>query len=85
MESITHKKPDCNDLLQRLRETEKPFLTATEVAPLLECDPAKLRGQAQRDPSKLPFPTIVIGQHVKFPRLAFLDFIEGVYGASASA
>ena len=85
MASITRTNDDCNGMLQKLRETDKPFLTATEIAPLLECDPAKLRGQAQRDPSKLPFPTIVIGQHVKFPRLAFLDFIEGVYGASASA
>ena len=66
--------------LEEMRNSEKVFLTPADVAPLLECDPNSLRAQAQEDPSKLGFRTIVIGSRVKFPRLPFLRFIGEVYG-----
>ena len=64
--------------LQEIEASDKTFLNAEDVAPILECDPQDLRGQAQRDPSKLGFPVIVIGKRVKFPRAGFLSFVSGV-------
>lgn len=63
--------------IDEIEASEKTFLNAEDIAPILECDDQDLRGQAQRDPSKLGFPTIVIGKRVKFPRVGFLAFVKG--------
>lgn len=57
--------------------SDKPFLTASEVAPLLGADPNSIRGQAHLMPEKLGFPVCVIGTRVRIPRIPFLKFIFG--------
>lgn len=62
-----------------MRESDKVFLTAADVAELLQSDPNSIRGQAHADPTKLGFPVIVIGSYVKIPRIPFLKFIGQIY------
>jgi hypothetical protein len=74
-EHCTTRKENAQVTLKEIEESTKILLNAEDIAPILECDPQDLRCQAQLDPSKLGFPTIVIGRRVKFPRQAFLAFL----------
>lgn len=60
-----------NDLLQ----SDRLFLSPSDIAPILRCDPQCIRVQAKRDPNKLGFPTIVIGTRVRIPRIPFLHYL----------
>ena len=64
--------------LQEIKDSPKEILTPTEVAGVLRCDPYSINLQAQKDPSKLGFPVIVIGRRVKIPKAAFIRFVEGL-------
>lgn len=66
--------------IPEMRKSEKVFLTADDVAELLESDAADIRNQAQADPKKLGFQLIIIGSRVKIPRIPFLRFIGAIYG-----
>ena len=66
--------------IPEMRKSEKVFLTAEDVAEVLESDPASIRNQAQADHTKLGFQTIIIGSRVKIPRIPFLSFIGAIYG-----
>lgn len=66
--------------IPEMRKSTKVFLTAEDVAELLESDAADIRNQAQADQSKLGFQTIIIGTRVKIPRIPFLRFIGAIYG-----
>lgn len=66
--------------IPEMLQSEKVFLTAKDVAPLLQCDPYAINQQAHEDQSKLGFQTIIIGRAVKIPRIPFLKFIGAVYG-----
>lgn len=61
--------------LQEMGITTKIWLTPADVAPILHCDPQCIRVQAQRDPSKLGYPVIVIGSRVRIPRIPFLKYL----------
>lgn len=66
--------------IPEIKASPKVFLTADDVAELLESDAADIRNQAQADHTKLGFQTIIIGSRVKIPRIPFLSFIGAIYG-----
>ena len=55
--------------------SNKLYLTPSDVASILHCDPQCIRAQAQADPVKLGFPVIVIGTRVRIPRIPFLMYL----------
>lgn len=64
----------CMTLEEMLQSTEL-FVTPSDVAPILHCDPQCIRNQAQLNPSQLGFPVIVQGSRVRIPRIPFLRYI----------
>ena len=60
--------------LAEIKQSPAMWLTAADVAPVLECNPDAIRQQAQTDPAKLGFPVVVIGTRVKIPRRPFLSY-----------
>ena len=65
----------------KIEQVEEAWLTPAEVAPILGADANAIREQAQRDPSKLGFPVVVVGTRVKIPKDGFLYFMQ--YGRNA--
>ena len=63
--------------LSDIHRSTKVYLTPSDVAAVLDCDPHSIRTQAHRDPSKLGYPVIVIGRRVRIPRIPFLRYLEG--------
>jgi hypothetical protein len=63
--------------LAELRNSTKEFLTPTDIAPLLGCNPYTINVQAKQDKSKLGFPVVIMGSRVRIPRLGLIAFIEG--------
>jgi hypothetical protein len=63
--------------LDDIEKINKQFLVPTDVAPYLGVHPYSINVQAQKDPSKLGFPVIVMGSRVKIPKLAFIKFMKG--------
>lgn len=61
--------------LDAIKKSDKLYLNPTDVASILHCDPQCIRAQARRDPSKLGYPVIVIGQRVRIPRKPFLAYL----------
>ena len=66
--------------LKELEANEKEWLTVAEVARFLDSDPQAIRMQAHRDRAALGFPIIIIGCHIKIPRVGFLNFFKGAQG-----
>lgn len=63
--------------LQDLKAMSKTMLTPAEAAQVIGCDPQLIRIAARQCPETLHFPVIVIGNRVKIPRVAFINFLEG--------
>ena len=61
--------------LDEIIQSEKIYLTPSEIAPILHCDPQCIRRQAQIGAYMLGFPTIVQGSRVRIPRIPFLRFM----------
>ena len=61
---------------KEIKSMDKLFVTSDDIAPVLECNPNDLRGQARDRPELLGFPVTVYGSRVKFPRMPFIQFIE---------
>ena len=61
--------------VQEIRDSTKMWLTAEEIAPILETDANTIRRQAQDDPKKLGFPVVVLCSRVKVNRKGFLQFL----------
>ena len=62
--------------IDELRNSEKMFLTACDIAPIIGTSPQALRITARRCPERLGFPAICPTEHsVKFPRKPFLAFL----------
>ena len=68
--------------LNDIAKMDKAYLTSAEVAEILECDPHAIRIAAKKAPEQLRFPTILIGNRVKIPRLPFLEFMTKLKGTS---
>jgi len=60
--------------LEDIEKIPKTMLLATDIAPYLGCDDGLIRLQAQKDPSKLGFPVIVMGSRVKIPKEGFIHY-----------
>lgn len=77
--------PDCGGLVcYRLKPTPnfleiltstKDVLTPADIAPILGCDGQKIRVQAKQMPETIPFHYIFVGNRMKIPRLAFIDWM----------
>lgn len=63
--------------LEDIKAMGKEWLTPAEVAPLLGCDPQKIRVQAAIAPQMLGFATCRVGNRTRIPRLQFLRWMEG--------
>ena len=63
--------------LEKIRNSEKAYITPAQAAAVLECDPQYIRLQAREDPEKLGFPVVCIGNRTKILRLPFLRFVIG--------
>ena len=64
--------------LQEIKDSPKEILVPTDVARVLCCDAYSINLQAQKGPSKLGFPVIVIGTRVKIPKAACIRVMEGL-------
>ncbi len=56
--------------------SEKVFLLAQDVAPLIGASEHAIRVQARDNPGSLGFPVTRIGSRTYIPRLAFIRFVE---------
>lgn len=63
--------------IEELKNSNREFLYAADIAPILHADPQCIRRQAQVKPEALGFPVSVIGSRCKIPRKGFLRFVEG--------
>ena len=61
--------------LEQIKASDKAWLTAVDIAPVLHCDPNLIRWQAHNDPAKLGFPVTVLRSREKISRRAFLEFM----------
>ncbi|MBR6821573.1 MAG: hypothetical protein IKM87_00225 [Clostridia bacterium] len=71
--------------IKEIKECDRAFLTAHDIADILATNPQAIRNQAQRNPSSLGFNVIVIGSRVKIPRIPFLNYVLGEYDKDISA
>ena len=61
--------------IAEIKSSDRLWLTPAEVAPVLGCDPNKIRQQAEADPSTLGFPVTRVGTRTKIWRKPFLEYI----------
>jgi len=69
--------------LKELKTSEQAFVTVYDVAPIIECDPQKLRDALDIDEEqpmemrRFPFPHCKVGHRRKISRVGFLRWIDG--------
>ena len=61
--------------LAEIKASDKVMLLASDVAPVLGCDPHSIRLQAREFPEQLGFAVTVIGNRTLIPRKSFLRFM----------
>lgn len=61
----------------QIRQSDKLFITPKDIAPVIGCDPQKIRTTAWDKPERLGFPVVVVGRRIRIPRIPFLQFMEG--------
>ena len=59
-----------------IEQSEKDFLTPSDVAPVIGCMAYSLNVQAKEDIGKLGFPAALIGTRLLIPRLAFIRWVR---------
>lgn len=64
--------------LDEIRSSTKTVLTPEDVCDVLGCKPYSINQQAKANAARLGFPVMIIGTRVKIPRLAFLNFMDGL-------
>ena len=62
--------------LEEIKKLKRNILTPYDIAPLLGCDPVNIRAQAENDINSFGFPACKVKSRVKFPRQAFIDWLE---------
>ena len=62
--------------LNEIKAMDKEVLVPDDIAPIIGCNPHWIRIMARTEPEKLGFPVICIGNRVKIPRRAFVNFME---------
>lgn len=63
--------------LEEIKQRKDLMLMPKDIAPVLGVDPQSIRMQAREAPEKLGFRVTVIGGRSYFPRLPFIEWIEG--------
>ena len=69
--------------LEELKTSDRAFVTVYDVAPIIECDPQKLRDALDIDDERpvemrrFPFPHCKVGNRRKISRDGFLRWIRG--------
>ncbi len=61
--------------LEELKHSKKDILSASDVSNILEIHPSRLIEYGRK--KELPFPCFISGCRVKFPRIAFINWMEG--------
>lgn len=61
---------------QEIITSTKDVLTPADIAPVLGCDGQKIRVQVKQMPETIPFHYIFVGNRMKIPRLAFIDWMS---------
>ena len=61
--------------IQELKDSDKAYVNAKDIAPIINADPAWIRFQAHENKDKLGFNVIITNRRVKIPRKAFLQFL----------
>lgn len=61
--------------VSEMKESNEIFLTPSDVAGVLRCNPNFIRVAAREKPELLGFPVTVIGTRTRIPRIPFLKFI----------
>ena len=62
--------------LTEIIKLDKDFLTPAEVASVLNCSPQAIRTQAANNPALLGFHFCKVGNRIKIPRLAFIEWMQ---------
>lgn len=63
--------------LEELKADPREFVNSADIAKIIGIDPYALTLTARKEPEKLGFPCMVVGKRVRFPRRAFIKFVEG--------
>lgn len=63
--------------LEELKADPREFVNAHDIAPIIGCGDYLLVLTAREAPDTLGFPCTVMGKRVRFPKRAFIKFIEG--------
>ena len=63
--------------VEELKACRQPMLNTATVAHFLRIDPGRLREYAVSGALDGMFPVFVSGNRVKFPRIGFLNWMEG--------
>jgi hypothetical protein len=61
--------------IDEILRSDKPTLTAAEIAPVLKTSDNSIRVCARQRPDLLGFPVIIMGSRVRIPRIPFLEFL----------
>lgn len=64
--------------LAELNEINRDYLTPQQVGKILNCAPYSINVQAKRNKDDLGFPVIIIGNRVKIPKQAFIEYMKGI-------
>lgn len=56
--------------------SEKPFVWAHDVAPIIGTSAHVIRVLARENPKELGFPVYCIGTRTRIPRIPFIRFVE---------
>ncbi len=62
---------------EQIKQSEKDFLTPSEIGEFLQCNPQTLRVAVKTNKDLVGFHCSMIGQTVRIPRLAFIRWVEG--------
>ena len=63
--------------LAEIKAMNKDVLLPSEAAGPLGCNPHYIRVAAKKRPELLGFPVTLVGNRVKIPSLAFIQYMEG--------
>jgi hypothetical protein len=67
--------------LKEIEALPREYLVPAEIAGILDMDPQDIRDTVHqayaRNTRPFEFPTIVSGSRIKFPKMAFLNFMRG--------
>lgn len=62
--------------LDDLKMLDREIITPAIAGPFVQANPHSIRVAARTEPESLGFPVIIMGNRVKIPKRAFIDFLE---------